>query len=54
MDYETLSMEEIVVEMEGGFLAASGDKIIQDKNTKVSIERQEGFDDGDITINGWE
>lgn len=26
-DYETLSMEEIVVEMEDGFLAASGDNI---------------------------
>lgn len=52
-DYETLSMEEIVVEMEDGFLAASGDQVVEEKNTKVSIERQEGFNDGDITIS-WE
>ena len=54
LDYEAPTMEEIVVEMEQGFLAASGEKIIQEKNTKVSIERQEGFDKGDIEIEGWE
>ena len=36
-DYETLAMEEIVVEMENGFLAASGDKIISPKYDEIII-----------------
>ena len=50
-DYETLSMEEIVVEMEDGFLAASKEKI-EDGDYEVTISNQteeEGF-----TITGWD
>lgn len=52
--YERPSMNRILVQIEDGFIAASGDPIVGDKNTKVSIERQGGFDDGDIEISGWE
>lgn len=34
-DYETLSMEEIVVEMENGFLAASAGKEIKSSDVKL-------------------
>lgn len=51
-DYETLAMEEIVVEMEDGFLAASGDNI--KSGSKLQTD---GHDEGEtITIgsDGWE
>ena len=38
MDYETLSMEEIVVEMEDGFLEASGKKAKIKKESEITIE----------------
>lgn len=52
--YERPTMNRILVQIEDGFIAASGDPIVGDKNTKVSIDRQGGFDDGDIEISGWE
>lgn len=50
-DYETLAMEEIVVEMENGFLAASKEKI-KDDDYKVTIKDQ--TEESDFTINNWD
>ena len=38
MDYETLSMEEIVVEMEDGFLEASAQPAKISKDSKIEVE----------------
>lgn len=54
MKYEKPETKLYQIEMEGGFCAASGEKIVVDDNTEVTIERQEGFDEGDIIIEGWE
>lgn len=42
LDYETLAMEEIVVEMENGFLAASGDAMPDSKVSIKAIEHEQG------------
>ena len=51
LDYETLAMEEIVVEMENGFLAASKEKI-EDGDYKVTISDQE--EESDFAVTGWD
>lgn len=51
MDYETLKMEEIVIEMEDGFLVSSKEKI-EDKDYNVTIKDQQG--EGGFTIDNWE
>ena len=51
MDYETLPMEEIVIEMEDGFLAASKEKI-KAENYNVTIKEQTGEDE--FIINKWD
>lgn len=49
-DYETLSMEEIVVEMEDGFLAGSqGTPVVPENGANVHIQKQGGFEDIDLT-----
>ena len=54
LNYEAPTMEEIVVEMEQGFLAASGEQVVKTGNTEVLIERQDGYKDGDITFDNWD
>lgn len=53
--YETpfTTVTQIVTE---GVFAASGDVVPFDKNSRVSIDHQSGFDtdNGEITIGGWE
>ena len=51
MDYETLKMEEIVIEMEDGFLVSSKEKI-EDKDYNVTIKDQQ--EEGGFAINNWE
>lgn len=43
LDYEALAMEEIVVEMENGFLAASQTARIK-KETEITIEEYQEID----------
>lgn len=50
-DYETLAMEEIVVEMENGFLAASKEEI-DNKKINVTISDQE--EESDFAVTGWD
>ena len=50
LDYEAPTMEEIVVEMEEGFLGGSpGTPVVPTDGAKVHIQEQEGFDDIDLT-----
>ena len=56
-DYETLAMEEIIVEMENGFLSASAD--VQNPNEKDygrinAHEVNTDFKDGDFSGTGWD
>ena len=54
-DYETLAMEEIIVEMENGFLAGSAD--VQNPKDKYAIENQTintGFDSNNFAEGNWE
>lgn len=51
-DYETLAMEEIVVEMENGFLAASGDELKE--KVKIVTEEHEAGETFDLSKSGWE
>lgn len=58
-DYETLAMEEIVVEMENGFLNASVEVQNPDplKNAKGGIKAHDvntGFTGGDFSNTGWD
>ena len=50
-DYETLAMEEIVVEMEDGFLAASKERI-EDGDYEVTISDQK--EELDFAVTGWD
>ena len=56
MDYETLAMEEIVVEMETGFLAGSqGTPVVPEDGANVHIQEQGGFEDINLSGNTtWE
>ena len=49
--YERPSMNRILVQIEDGFIAASGDEI-KASQTTVSIEEQKGEDA--FTVTGWE
>lgn len=49
--YERPSMNRILVQIEDGFIAASGDEIKASRTT-VSIEEQKGEDA--FTVTGWE
>ena len=56
-DYETLAMEEIIVEMENGFLSASAD--VENPNDKDygrinAHEVNTGFTGGDFSATEWD
>ena len=56
MDYETLAMEEIIVEMENGFLGGSAD-VQNPNNDQGRINAHEvntDFKDGDFSGTGWD
>lgn len=44
MDYEALAMEEIVVEMENGFLAASAQRATISEESTITVEEYETID----------
>ena len=55
-DYETLAMEEIIVEMENGFLGGSAD-VQNPNNDQGRINAHEvntGFTGGDFSEKGWD
>lgn len=55
MDYETLAMEEIIVEMEDGFLGGSAD--VENPKDNYAIENQTintDFDSNNFAGNNWE
>ena len=56
MDYETLAMEEIIVEMENGFLGGSAD--VQNPNEDYgrikAHEVNTDFTGGDFSNTGWD
>ena len=52
MDYEPLAMEEIVIEMEDGFLAASGDELKE--GVKIVTVEHEAGETFDVSSSGWE
>ena len=51
LDYETLAMEEVAVEMECGFLSAS--VVNNDDKSTVSITGHEVNEIGDDIVNEW-
>ena len=54
-DYETLAMEEIIVEMENGFLVGSAD--VQNPKDNYAIENQTintDFDSNNFAEGNWE
>lgn len=44
LDYEALAMEEIVVEMEEGFLASSGKPATISEESTITVEEYETID----------
>lgn len=53
--YATPRIEVHHVVLEAGIMASSGDSIINKGNThKASIERQNGWEQDDITVSDWD
>lgn len=53
LDYETLAMEEIVVEMENGFLGASVD-VNETGNAKINEQQVNTSFDGNFGDDSWD
>ena len=54
-DYETLAMEEIIVEMENGFLGGSADvQNPNDKNGRINAHEVNTDFEGNFSDGGWD